>query len=156
MKKASFFILWYRKVYNMIPLRKLSWVIAKVIFLIVVCVFSAILVIAKENGKKEEVPEGMEVLKAGNVRVVVPKGTKISQKGNLITVENIRAYSARRFLEIEGRFTKTEERLAETKKRLTKTEERLAEVEAKEKGLREEVEQLKKALDEIYKKDEAQ
>ncbi len=113
------------------------------IILIVACVFSAILVIAKENGKEEEVPEGMEVLRAGNVRVIVPKGTKVSQKGNLITVEDISAYSARRFLEIEGRFTETEERLAE--------------VEAREEELREEVEQLKKALDEIYKKkDEAQ
>ncbi|MBU3933377.1 MAG: hypothetical protein KKH11_01760 [Candidatus Omnitrophica bacterium] len=140
------------------------------LILIVVSVFSAILVIANENGKKEEVPEGMEVLKAGNVRVIVPKGTKIDQKGNLITVEGISAYSARRFLEIEGRFVKTEERLVETKKRLTETKERLAEtkgrlaetegrlagVEAREEGLREEVEQLKKALEEIYEKDKAQ
>jgi len=141
----------------MIPLRKLLWVIVpKAIFLIVVCVFSAILVIAKENGKKEEVPEGMEVLRAGNVRVIVPRGTKIDQKGNVITVEDISAYSARRFLEIEGRFTETEERLAETKGRLAKTEGRLGEVEAREEELREEVEQLKKALEEIYEKDKAQ
>ena len=102
------------------------------LFLILIFVFSAVFIIIAKAEEKEEVPPGMEIIEIGNVRHIVPKGTKIRKDGGVITLEGHNEYMARRFSDIE---------------------ERLAEVEAKEERLREEVEQLKKVLDEIQKAD---
>ncbi|UCB57139.1 MAG: hypothetical protein JSV30_00690 [Candidatus Omnitrophota bacterium] len=125
----------------------------KVLFVVfvLISVFSAVLVIAKDNGNEEEVPNGMEVLEAGNVRFIVPKGTKMKQEGNVVTVEDISAYSARRFLEMEGRFTGVEEDLKVVKKQVAHIEEHLAKIAVGDEEIKKQVEDLKTYLDEMKK-----
>lgn len=126
----------------------------KVLFVVfvLISVFSAVLVIAKDNGNEKEIPNGMEVLEAGNVKFVVPKGTKIKQEGNVVTVEDISAYSARRFLEMEGRFAEMEEDVKVVKKRVCHVEELLAKIATGDEEIKKQVEDLKTCLDEMQKK----
>lgn len=81
-----------------------------------------------EEYEKEQVPDGMELIQAGTVRILVPKGARVKREGSLIIVEDLGEYVGRKFLEMEERFAKFEE---------------------KEEELRKEIEELKKVLDEI-------
>lgn len=81
-----------------------------------------------EEYEKEQVPDGMELIQAGTVRILVPKGARVKREGSLIIVEDLGEYVGRKFLEMEERFAKFEE---------------------KEEERRKEIEELKKALDEI-------
>lgn len=64
--------------------------------------------------KDEDVPVGMEILKVGDAKVLVPKGTQMRKQGDMNIVEDISEYSSRKFVEIEGRF----EALENTTKRM--------------------------------------
>ncbi len=96
--------------------------------MILILLFSAVFVIAGEEEGKVKIPEGMELIKSGTVNILVPKGAKVTKARGMVIVEDIGAYTGRRFMEMQ---------------------ERLEEIEAKEEELGKEVEQLKKALDEI-------
>jgi len=51
---------------------------------------------------------GMEVIEAKGVNIMVPKGTRIRREGGLLIIEDISAYSARKFVELEGRLNNLE------------------------------------------------
>lgn len=80
--------------------------------------------------EEEGIPQGMELIEIENVKVLFPKGSKIRKHGNLMVVEGISSYSARRFVELE---------------------ERLAELKAKDEQLKQELKQLKGVINEIKK-----
>jgi len=84
-----------------------------------------------QTGDEElEIPEGMEQRQIGNHTVILPEGTKVIKKGNLLTAESLSAYSARKFLEMENRFN---------------------EIEQENRSLKDEIESLRKTLEEIKK-----
>ncbi len=64
-----------------------------------------------KDSKKEDVSGGMELIKIGAARILVPKGTRYRRKGNLIIFEDLAGYTGRRFLEIESRLRKIEEKI---------------------------------------------
>jgi len=76
----------------------------------------------------EEIPPGMEVIKIGDARTIVIKGTKIKKKGDLLIVEGTKEFVARKFLETDGTFS---------------------EMKVMEDKIRNEIEQLKKELEEL-------
>jgi len=101
--------------------------------LVIFIFFSSILLVYAQEYEKEEVmepPQGMEILKVGNLNLMVPKGAQVRKKGSLIIVESTSEYVARKFLNVE---------------------ERLAEIEAGQEDFRKEIMELKAALDEIQK-----
>ncbi len=68
----------------------------KIIFIIFILTLSAIFVSA------EEVPIGMEELDiGGGHHRIVPKGSKVEKRGNLLVVESTARYVGRRFYELE-------------------------------------------------------
>jgi len=88
-----------------------------IVFLVMAIVFSSSL--WAEEAHNEEVPVGMEIImvKPG-MKQIVPKGTKVSKKGDLIVLEDSNEYSARRFEEMENRFKSLEAELDTFKKGL--------------------------------------
>ncbi|MDP3143082.1 MAG: hypothetical protein Q8N14_03945 [Candidatus Omnitrophota bacterium] len=95
--------------------------------------------------EKIQVPAGMEILKIGkrkDLTILVPKGTKVTQESNVLLVEGIGEYSARRFEEIEARFKNLEARLEDLKKQIEQL---------KKDDLKIQIGQLKKMVDELQK-----
>jgi len=113
--------------------------------MIILSVFVSSIVYAEKE--KIEVAPGMELLKVGAVRVIVPKGTLYEDKGSKIEVEGIGEFVGRRFLETEERFLKVErndERLEKEIKELKKVIDEMKEKElAKEKKENEEGKKIK-------------
>lgn len=59
--------------------------------------FSAAAIFAQAD-KKDEIPPGMELLEVKpGLKQIVPKGTKVTKIGDLIALEDINEYMARRF-----------------------------------------------------------
>ncbi len=82
-----------------------------------------------EEDKKEEIPEGMEIIQVGDgQRIFVPRGTKTRKVGAQLILQDNSEYVAKRFLEIED-YLKT--------------------LEAEIKGLKKEIEQLKKLISDM-------
>jgi hypothetical protein len=83
-------------------------------FSIPAIVFSALFLaytsLYAENADRD-VPAGMEILKVGDARVLVPKGTQVRKAGDMNVVEDISEYSSRKFVEIDGRFERIEEEI---------------------------------------------
>ena len=78
-----------------------------------------------------EIPPGMELINKGGIRMIVPKGMKITKKGSLMTMEGSDEFSARNFDEMNTRFEK---------------------LEAGQKDLSKTVEDLKKEVSDLRKK----
>ena len=76
----------------------------------------------------EEIPPGMEVIKIGDARTIVIKGTKIKKKGDLLIVEGTKEFVARKFLETDRAFS---------------------EMQTMEDKIQKEIEQLKRELEEL-------
>ena len=76
------------------------------------------------------IPEGMEKRQIGNHTVILPEGTKVIKKGNLLTAESLNTYTARRFYEMENR---------------------IDELEQQNSYLKNEIESLRKTIEEIMK-----
>lgn len=49
-------------------------------------------------------PEGMEIIKIGDTKYLMPKGTKLRKKGDMHIFEDISEYSSRKFTQIEKQF----------------------------------------------------
>ena len=79
---------------------------------------------------EDEIPEGMEQRQIGNHTVILPEGTKVTEKGNLLTTESLSAYSARKFYEMKNR---------------------LDELEQQNSYLKNEIESLRKTIEEMMK-----
>ncbi len=56
---------------------------------------------------------GMELVKIGDAKVVVPKGSKVYKEGDVIKVEDIGEYSGRKFQEFEYKLNQTQSKLEE-------------------------------------------
>ncbi len=96
-----------------------------VILFFLTSILSPRLSLAEENG--EAVPVGMEILKVGDARVLVPKGTQMRKQGDLNVVEDISEYSSRKFVEIEQRFGRLEEEIKGMKAAIEGLKERVKE-----------------------------
>ena len=66
-------------------------------------------------GSNAQLSPGMESVKVGDVNLVVPKGAKVHKEGSLLVVEDMGTYSARKFVEIEGKLKHMEEEQGELK-----------------------------------------
>lgn len=77
------------------------------------------------NQTNMDVGPGMEVIKHGNLNVIVPKGAKVREEGGMLTIEDIGDYTGRKFEE---------------------TDQRLAAIEETQEELREKIEQLTQAI----------
>jgi hypothetical protein len=87
---------------------------------------SAVVHAQDENKKNPDVivSPGMEIIRQGDVNVLVPKGGALYKKGNSVFMESADAYAARGFAETDSRFRKIENDLKEQKneiKNLKKT-----------------------------------
>ena len=98
--------------------QKFKMQMKKRMVLLVMAVVSPCSLWAQETND-DEVPIGMEIImvKPG-MKQIVPKGTKVSKKGDLIVLEDSNEYSARRFEEMENRFKSLEAELDTFKKGL--------------------------------------
>lgn len=75
-------------------------------------------------------PPGMEVIKQGDVNVLVPKGSGTHKAGNLVVLESTDEYAARGFVERDNRMAKIESEVREQKKVLeAKVEEQNSQIE---------------------------
>lgn len=64
------------------------------------------------------IPQGMEVIKEGDVNLVVYKGGRMGKQGDVIIPESTTEYTSRKFLDTEEHFKKIEEELEKTEKEL--------------------------------------
>lgn len=100
-----------------------------VVYAAVFLVFCCRPCVAQTEGPSEETPAGMEKVQVGKgAEVVVPRGTKVSKKGDLIVLESANEYVARKMLEVE---------------------ERLARIEQEQKALRQQLEELSATVEEM-------
>lgn len=68
--------------------------------------------------QNDDVPEGMTVYHIGSVNLIVPKGTRLSFKPGLITVENTTQYAARSTEEIGKRIDGLQHRIEALEKQV--------------------------------------
>jgi len=64
------------------------------------------------------IPPGMEIIKEGDVGVVVPKGGRLRKQGSVMLIETADEYASRKFEDADYRFTKIEKEIAVQKKEL--------------------------------------
>lgn len=62
----------------------------------------------RESQTSPEIPPGMELIKMGGIRMIVPQGIKIEKKGSLMTMESSEEFAARSFKEIRDRLDRIE------------------------------------------------
>lgn len=88
----------------------------KICFLLVsACLFCVVCLIA-EAQQKEELPPGMEIIEIGDVKHLVPIGTKVRKESGVVILEGHNEYMARRFIGVEQRLEKIESELEEIRK----------------------------------------
>ncbi|MDO8535935.1 MAG: hypothetical protein Q7S30_02875 [Candidatus Omnitrophota bacterium] len=64
------------------------------------------------------IPPGMEVIKEGDVSVVVPKGGRLRKHGSVMLIETADEYASRKFEDTDERFRKMEQELQVQKQEL--------------------------------------
>ena len=64
------------------------------------------------------IPPGMEIIRSGDVSVVVPKGSQLRKTNDLFVIESAEEYAARKFEVVEQRLDQLEKDQAEMKKEL--------------------------------------
>ena len=64
------------------------------------------------------IPPGMEIVRSGDVSVVVPKGSQLRKMNDMFIIESPEEYAARKFEVVEHRLDQLEKDLAEMKKEL--------------------------------------
>ncbi|OGX52060.1 MAG: hypothetical protein A3G37_02530 [Omnitrophica WOR_2 bacterium RIFCSPLOWO2_12_FULL_46_30] len=107
-------------------------------FLISAFMFSAVFSVWAQENKKDEIPPGMEMIEVKpGYRQLLPKGIKISKAGDLLKIEDLKDYLARRLQDMEDRFKQNEAAQAESKKEM---DVRFAKIEAKDEELKKNIE----------------
>ena len=86
--------------------------------LILIFVSSILFIIFAKAHEKEELPAGMEIIEIGKIRYVVPVGTQIKKQGSASIPEALNEYVARRFVDLEEYFAKTDQEIKQLKKRV--------------------------------------
>lgn len=87
---------------------------AKLSVLVFIFFFSTILVWAQQY-EEEEVPPGMQIIKVGPTRMVVPKDFKMHREGGLIVWENTNEYVARKIQGMQDELDELSRELEEIK-----------------------------------------
>lgn len=57
------------------------------------------------------VPDGMEVIKEGGVNILVPKGSRPVSAGSYLVTEDPEQYAARKFMDVEDRFSRVDKEI---------------------------------------------
>lgn len=70
------------------------------------------------SGDVIQIPPGMQIIKSGDVRVVVPKDSQLRRVNDLFLIESAEEYAARKFEVTERRLDQLEKDQAEIKKEL--------------------------------------
>ena len=98
--------------------------------IIIILSFMCILFISTAYGEEESsdsgdviIPLGMEVIKEGDVNVVVPKGGRLRKQDNVMLIETADEYASRKFADTDDRFKKIEKELERLKSVVKKSEE---------------------------------
>lgn len=93
--------------------------------IMIILYFMCILFIRCVYGEEENsdnsnliIPPDMEVIKEGDVNLVVYKGGRMGKQNDVIIPESPADYSSRKFLDTEEHFKKIEKELEETEKEL--------------------------------------
>jgi hypothetical protein len=92
----------------------------KAFIIVLGCVIFVSLVYG-DGDKKDgdvEIPPGMELIKEGDVNVVVPKGGKLRKDGGFVLIESAEEYSAREFEKVKEWIAKMGKELESQKKEL--------------------------------------
>jgi ABC-type methionine transport system ATPase subunit len=71
-----------------------------------------------QNNGDVIIPPGMEVIKKGDVNVVVPKGGQLRKQGSVMLIETADEYAARKFMDTDDHFEKIEGELENTEKEI--------------------------------------
>jgi DNA-binding response OmpR family regulator len=90
-----------------------SLVLMSVFFFLVL--FSAFPAAAQQEDKKE-IPPGMEVLKVGNTVILIPQGTKVTDKGSQLVLEPPEYFWSRRVKDMEEEISRIKDNQEELKK----------------------------------------
>lgn len=107
-------------------------------FLISVFMFIAVFSAQAQEKKKDEIPPGMEMIEVKpGYRQLLPKGIKITKVGDLLKIEDLKDYTARRLQDMEDRFKQNEAAQAESKKEM---DAHFAKIEAKDEELKKNIE----------------
>jgi len=69
-------------------------------------------------GTQIRIPPGMELLKSGDINIVVPKGARLHKVNDLTLIESAEEYAARKFEIAEARLDRLEDELAGMRKEL--------------------------------------
>ena len=64
------------------------------------------------------IPPGMEVIKRGDVNIVVPKGGQLRKQDSVMLIETADEYASRKFMDADERFKKIEKELQVQKKEI--------------------------------------
>lgn len=64
------------------------------------------------------IPPGMEVIKEGDVNVVVPKGGRLRKQDSVMLIETADEYASRKFADTDNKFEKIEKKLGDQEKEL--------------------------------------
>ena len=67
--------------------------------------------------KKPLLKPGMETVEIGDAKILVPQGAKVYKEGDVIQVEDLSEYSARKFQELEARCNKLQAQYEEINKK---------------------------------------
>ena len=106
-------------------------------FLFLALFLSALPAQAQEN-KKDEIPPGMEMIEVKpGYRQLLPKGIQISKVGDLLKIEDLKDYTARRLQDMEDRLKDNETTQAKANKEV---DARFAKIEAKDEELKKNIE----------------
>ena len=92
-----------------------------IIILSFICILLISPVYAEEDSPDSGdvlIPPGMEVIKEGDVNVVVPKGARLRRQSSVMLIETADEYASRKFEETDERFKKIENKLASQQKEL--------------------------------------
>ncbi len=100
-----------KKLVSRSAVRSIMPAAAGVCLVAAVCACAAVTRGADAAEKKTEVPAGMEELKFGKINMIVPKGMKTKKHGNVITLEDVNEYLARRLEEMDKVIQKIDARL---------------------------------------------
>ena len=79
-----------------------------------ICILSIGIVSGREQNEDSGdviIPPGMEVIKEGDVNVVVPKGGQLRKQDSVMLIETADEYASRKSVDTDDRFKKVEKEL---------------------------------------------
>jgi len=88
---------------------------------VLLSVFTALSYGYEEDYKKVgdvNVSDSMDVVKEGDVNVMVPKGGQLRKESSFLIKEDADEYASRKFISLEARFSQLEKEVASQKKKI--------------------------------------